>query len=120
MSAVITIILDDLIFYAFHGLYAEEKKIGNQFKVKLIVNYIPVVDLITNIKDTVNYVQLYEIIKEANSKPTELLETWVMEVAKTIHNTFASIKYISLSITKLHPPIPGFEGNISVQYSQDY
>ena len=79
MSATLTIELTNLRFFAKHGLFAEEQKIGNEFEVDLFVSYDPGAELIDELSETVNYASLYELLKEEMQKPRELLETFVME-----------------------------------------
>ncbi len=120
MAELITVELKQLHFFAYHGLYAEERKTGNEFEVNLFVSYLPASGMITGISDTVNYVQLYELLKSEMQKPRDLLETFVMEVSEIIHLSFPKIKKIEMAVTKLHPPIPGFTGTVGVKYCKDY
>ena len=120
MAALITVELKKLHFFAYHGLYAEERKTGHEFEVNLFVSYLPVSGTITGISDTVNYVELYELLKSEMQKPRELLETFVMEVSEIIHLSFSQIKKIEIAVTKLHPPITGFTGTVGVKYSKEY
>jgi 7,8-dihydroneopterin aldolase/epimerase/oxygenase len=120
MPGLLTIELKQLYFFAHHGLYAEERKTGNEFEVNLIVSYQPSSGTITDISDTVNYVQLYDLLKTEMQKPRHLLETFVMEVAELTHAAFSQIKKIEISITKLHPPIAKFTGIVGVRYSKEY
>ena len=117
MAALITVELKQLHFFAYHGLYAEERKTGHEFEVNLFVSYLPVSGTITGISDTVNYV---ELLKSEMQKPRELLETFVMEVSEIIHLSFSQIKKIEIAVTKLHPPITGFTGTVGVKYSKEY
>ncbi|MEK7224812.1 MAG: dihydroneopterin aldolase [Bacteroidota bacterium] len=120
MDGLITIELKELHFYAYHGLYAEEKKTGNEFEVNLTVSYQPPSGTITDISDTVNYAALYALLKKEMTKPRHLLETFVMEAAELIHLSFPLIKNIEISITKLHVPVPRFTGRARVAYSATY
>ncbi len=120
MADLITIELKALRFFAYHGLYAEEKKIGNEFEVNLVVAYLPSSGMITDILDTLNYVQLYELLKNEMQKPRELLETFVMEVTEAIHLLFPQVKKIEISATKLYPPIPQFIGTVGVKYQRGF
>jgi len=120
MSAAITIELKGLRFYACHGLYAEERKTGNEFEVYLAVAFIPDSGIISHLDDTVNYASLYSLLKTEMQNPRDLLETFVMEMTEIIHRSFPRIKKIQLSVTKLHPPIPQFTGTVGVSYSKDY
>ena len=115
----LTISLSNLHFFAYHGLYAEEKKIGAEFEINLAVSFHPA-DKITALDETVNYEKLYQLVKEEMQKPRSLLETLVMELAQAIHLSFTQIKRIEISVTKLKPPIAGFAGNVEVKYSKEY
>ena len=120
MSGLITIELKQLRFLAYHGLYAEERKTGNEFELNLSVSFQPSSGTITEISDTVNYSSLYTLLKTEMQKPRHLLETLVMEVAELIHVSFPQIKKIEISITKLHVPIAKFTGTAGVRYQKEY
>ena len=117
---MITIELKQLRFLAYHGLYAEERKTGNEFEINLSVSYQPSSGTITGISDTVNYSELYALLKTEMQKPRHLLETFVMEVAEVIHVSFPQIKKIEISITKLHVPIAKFTGTAGVRFEKNY
>lgn len=119
MNDTFTISLNHLRFFARHGLYAEEKKIGAEFEVNLSVFFHPA-DVITDLNDTINYAKLYQLLKEEMQKPRELLEAFVMEVSQAIQLSFPSVKKIELSVSKLQAPIAGFTGNVEVKYSKEF
>lgn len=116
---MITIELNNLHFFAYHGLYAEEKKIGAEYEVNLLVSFFPE-NKITALEETVNYEKLFLLLKTEMQKPRELLETLTMEITQTIHFTFPSVKKVEISITKLRVPVIGFTGNVMISYSKEY
>ena len=120
MISVMTIELKQLRFFAYHGLYEEERKTGNEFEVTLIVTCQPLSGTITDISDTVNYGELYQLLKTEMQKPRDLLETLVMEIAEIIHISFPTVKTIEISVTKLFPPIVKFTGTVGVRYAKEY
>jgi 7,8-dihydroneopterin aldolase/epimerase/oxygenase len=120
MIDLITIELKNLYFFAHHGLYAEEKKIGNEFEVNLFVAYTPGAGIITDIAETINYAMLYELLKTEMQKPRELLETAAMEIAEHIHSIYPNAKKVEITITKLHPPIAKFTGSVGVKYCKEW
>ena len=120
MPAEMTIELKDIHFFAYHGLYAEEQKTGNEFKVTLSVVYTPSSNVITSLHSIVNYSHLYRLLKTEMQKPRGLLETFVMELAEVIYSSFPFIKKVEVSITKLQPPIAGFTGNVGVRFIKEY
>ncbi|HYM93359.1 MAG TPA: dihydroneopterin aldolase [Chitinophagaceae bacterium] len=119
MQDLLNISLSGLRFFAYHGLYSEEKKIGAEFGMNISVSFLPP-DKITGLEETVNYVKLFQLLKEEMQKPRELLETFVMEITQSIHLSFPSIKKIEIAITKLQAPIVGFKGDITVKYSKEF
>src|SRR5688572_19460724 len=87
MHGLITIALRDLPFFAFHGYYNEEKKIGNNFLVNLTVQFQPQ-GSVTHISDTVNYTSLYSFLEQEMKIPRELLETFLAETVEKLHSKF--------------------------------
>ena len=120
MPELLTISLSQLRFFAKHGLYAEEKKTGNEFEVNLAVSYHPTTGTVEDISGIINYVQLYELLKTEMQQPRDLLETFLIEVTEKIHHSFLQVKKINISITKLHPPVAKFTGTVGVQYCREY
>lgn len=115
-----TITLSNLWFHAFHGLYPEEQKTGNEFTINLAATYTPDEDTITEISDTVNYADLHELIKKEMQKPRALLETLAMEITAKIHEQYPQVTAVEISIQKLNPPIEGFTGNVGVLYQKKF
>lgn len=120
MSSQLTVCLNKVRFFAYHGLFEEEQKTGNEFEVNLAVSYDPGNELIDKLAETVNYASLFALLQEEMQKPRELLETFVMEVADSIHTTWPVIKSIDISLSKLNPPIAKFTGNVGVTYSKKF
>lgn len=117
---MITVQLHDLLFNAFHGIHEEEKILGNEYVVNASMEYDETKDIIHHISDTINYVTVYNIIKQRMSIPTPLLETLVMETGNEIHNEFPDLKSISISIKKVHLPIEGMQGSAVVKWYKEF
>jgi 7,8-dihydroneopterin aldolase/epimerase/oxygenase len=120
MPGEMTIELKGIRFFAYHGLYAEERKTGNEFEVNLLVTHMPPDATITHLSETVNYVRLYELLKTEMQKPRELLETFLMEFTEVIHISFPRIRKVEILITKLQPPILGFTGKVGVKWVKEW
>jgi 7,8-dihydroneopterin aldolase/epimerase/oxygenase len=114
-----TIHLHHLKFFAYHGLYEEERKAGNNFEMDVdVVADIP--GTITKLEQTVDYAIVYAIIDERMKQPTALLETLVHDLVEKIHNYDNRIKSVSISIKKLSAPIKFFNGVVGVSYKKDF
>ena len=53
---------------------------------------------------TINYAELYEIIKEEMAIPSKLLEHVAGRIGKRLFSVFSAIRQIQLAITKENPP----------------
>jgi len=108
-----TICIHDLQFISFHGCFEEEKILGNKFTVNLEAETND--NKVEYINDTVNYVDLFKIIKKYMDIPTKLLETVMQHIVLEIFTDHPSIGRIVLSITKNHPPIKDLNGKVCVK-----
>jgi dihydroneopterin aldolase len=106
--------LDKLVFFGYHGLYAEEKKLGNTYIVDVIIDSTAKQSSINHLEQTIDYVQVYTLIKKWMAIPTPLLETLAGNMVDDILNTEVLAEKVMVKITKQHLPIAEFEGTASV------
>lgn len=114
-NQTIRISLNKLLFVGYHGLYPEEKKLGNNYSVEVDIDFNPKQGVIDQLDQTIDYVHVYAIVKKWMEIPTPLLETLVGKIADDILSSQALANKVFVKITKLHLPIPSFEGNVSVK-----
>ncbi len=117
---MITINLHNLKFYSFHGVLEEEKLSGNDYEVNADVEFHEEEAVIHSLSQTINYVDLFEIIKDRMQKPSPLLETVVMDIGKEISEKYTSVRSINISLKKLHPPIEGINGSVGVTWHKEF
>ncbi|MEO6188131.1 MAG: dihydroneopterin aldolase [Ginsengibacter sp.] len=117
---MIKVQLHELKFHAFHGIFEEEKILGNDYVVNASAEFHEAESVITSIHHTINYVEIYRIIKIRMEEPTPLLETLLMQIGNDIYKTFPEARSIHISIQKMHPPIEGMEGSAIVSYHKEY
>jgi dihydroneopterin aldolase len=120
MSGHFTIELKGLKFFADHGLYEEEARIGNQFEVDITLECQAPEHIVTSIDETINYVEVYRITEEVFKVRKRLLETAVMEIAEKLQARFPELEKLTISIRKLNPPITNFTGSVGVVYSKTF
>ncbi len=105
---MVTISLHGAEFFAFHGFYPEEQKLGNKFIVDVDVNFTPVNNLKEDkIGNTVDYEQLYNIVEEQMKQTAKLIETVAQSIADLIKEKFPFTDKVQVSIKKLSPPLKG-------------
>ncbi len=114
-----TIHLNNLQFYSHHGIHEEERILGNEYEVDVDVQF-DEKKPITKIDETINYVKIFELIKQRMHIPTALLETVAQDLADQIYLTDTRIRSISVTIEKKNPPIANIEGTVGVSYTKEF
>ena len=100
------IFLNNVRFYAFHGVMAQERKVGGEFLVDLRVGYPILTAMDTDeVTDTLNYAELYQLVKAEMDVPSKLLEHVAGRIVRKIQEQFPKVSSISLKITKKNPPM---------------
>jgi 7,8-dihydroneopterin aldolase/epimerase/oxygenase len=112
-----TIQLNKLKFFAHHGVHDEEGIIGTEFEVSVYVNFNAPEKVIALI-DTINYVSVFNIVKNRFAIPERLLETLAQNIVEDIYAMDNRITTINILIEKINPPIINFEGSVGVTYSK--
>lgn len=110
-----TIQIEGMEFYAYHGHFEEERIIGNRFLVDLYISC----DLTKsarsdNLKDTVNYHRVYQLIKKEMELKSHLLENIVERIISVIIDHFDVITWIKVKVSKMNPPMGGKIEKVSV------
>ncbi|MEI7472587.1 MAG: dihydroneopterin aldolase [Chitinophagaceae bacterium] len=116
---MLSIHLHHLRFFSYHGLFEEEKILGNEFEVNVDVCF-HTSEKITALNQTINYASVYEIVQQRMRVPTPLLETLAQEMTDTIRTLDDRIVSIRLQINKLYPPLKQLEGQLGVSWFQEY
>lgn len=100
--------LEGMEFYARHGYYEEERVIGNKYSVDVTLD----VDFSEaasedKLEGTVNYEQVYEIVRDVMSIDANLLEHLAGKMIKSLKDAFKSVQKVQVKISKYNPPIKG-------------
>lgn len=100
------IALHGVEFFAFHGFYPEEQKLGCHFTVDIEVDFTPTADISDDdLDNTVNYEKLYEIACEEMKITSKLIETVAHNILDGIVKQYSFVNSIKLTISKLNPPL---------------
>ena len=118
---MISIELNELEFYAYHGVYEEEKEKGNTFIVNLkVTGEFDQAVLADSLEGTIDYEKLFDLVRREMEIPSNLLEHVVGRIRSAIKNAFPEIKSISISLEKLNPPIGGNLKSTRITLSEAY
>ncbi|NND32937.1 MAG: dihydroneopterin aldolase [Saprospiraceae bacterium] len=104
---MVTIALKGMRFHSFHGYYAEEQSVGNNYEVDVIIQTeLDLHTLSDDLTNTINYETIYGICKDRMIKPVRLIET----VAKSILDDLCGLPEVAhckISIRKMNPLLGG-------------
>ena len=102
------IVLEGMRFYGFHGVNPEERVLGQEYLVDLIVE----MDLRNagrsdRLEDTISYAHIYRAVKDVmEGEPRNLLEAAAQSIADRVLSEFP-VDSVTVRVKKPHPPIRG-------------
>ena len=100
--------LEGMEFKAYHGCLEQEKVRGNSFTV----DFRGEMDLkkaseTDNLNDTVNYGEIYQVVKAEMEIPSDLLEHVAGRIVMKIGENFPEFAKFSVRVSKQLPPVGG-------------
>lgn len=115
------IIIKNIQIYSNHGCMVEESKIGSEYTVDLEIHANLLKSAQTDeLKDTVDYVHLNQIVHSEMLIRSQLLETVAHRILNRIEKELSQIRFAEVSISKLNPPMGGNVESVSVIFSQNF
>ncbi|MCB5259111.1 MAG: dihydroneopterin aldolase [Candidatus Cloacimonetes bacterium] len=111
------ICLNEMVFYGYHGVHDEERKLGQRFVVSATLYTNPDLDAnIHHLDDTVDYTKVYADIKEImESQQFQILELCANTIADKLLAEFSLIQSLSICIQKPSVPIRGSLKSVEVE-----
>lgn len=112
--------IDRMKVFARHGVFEQERNVGNVFEVSLRLYY----DFRTaartdDIDRTLNYAMVVDIVNDIMKTPRNLLETVVSEIRHAITTRWPEVYGGRISLSKVHPPFTTPVGSVSATVEWD-
>ena len=103
----LSIILDNLKFYAYHGVLEQERKVGGEYSVDVRLDVKNAENAIYNdeLEGTINYADVYNLIKAEMQEPSSLLEHIAGRITEKLFCKFPTIEFAEIKICKRNPPM---------------
>ena len=103
-----TISLEGLEFFAYHGYYPEEQRIGNKYALDITIT----TDFFNaaqhdKLSETVNYETIYQLTAKVMKEPAKLLEHIGFNVIEKIREHYPTVEKVTVKVSKFNPPIGG-------------
>ena len=110
-----TIEIEGMKFYAYHGHFAAEQVVGNNFELNIRIEAdCDAAAQSDNLDDALNYQAVYECIKEEMQIKSALLEHVAKRILDSLYSNFPATKKASVKISKMNPPMGGEMEKVSV------
>ncbi|GAB2762479.1 dihydroneopterin aldolase [Salinimicrobium soli] len=111
--------LKNIKVFAYHGCLDEEGRIGSDYRIDLKVKGDLSLSAKTDaLKDTIDYVHLNKIVKEEMGVRSKLLETVAERILNRILAELLMVQEVSVSVSKINPPIGGNVEMVTVTRSK--
>ena len=103
------ILLNELQFYGYHGVYQEEQQKGQAFVVSVELGLsLAQAGHSDDLSDTVSYAEVYQVIRQVMEQERyDLLETAAQQIQQRIFTSFAMVQTISITVLKPNAPVEG-------------
>lgn len=100
--------MEQMEFFAFHGCFDEEQVIGNRFLVDLeFETETAKAELSDRLDDTVDYQDVYSILKAEIDVNSKLLEHLSRRILNAVSIKYPFLKNLKIRVSKMSPPIGG-------------
>ena len=111
------IILKDLGFYGYHGVFAEEEKLGQRFFVDLELGTdLAAAAASDRLGDSISYADIYDVVKAAfETQRMKLLEAVAGNIVEAIFAQFASVSWVIIRLRKPEAPIAMVRGEAAIE-----
>lgn len=102
--------LSGMMFYARHGVHAEETALGQRFEVDVdMYADLSAAAAQDRLEDTIDYSAVYRVVQAAvtGERRYRLLEALAQAVAQRLLNDFALLEKVTVRVRKPHAPLNG-------------
>lgn len=111
------ILINQMSFYGYHGLFPEENKLGQRFKVDLSLELdLKKAGQTDDMEESINYGRIYEVTKEVvEGEAKQLVETVAENIASELLAHFEKLQALTVTVIKPDPPIPGHYESVAIE-----
>ncbi|MDX8047706.1 dihydroneopterin aldolase [Gracilibacillus sp. S3-1-1] len=109
--------LNQMSFYGFHGVFPEEKKLGQRFLVDLILETdLQKAGKSDDLHHSIDYGLVYQVTKQVvEGYSKNLVEAVAEEIAQSLLVRFDLLQACTVKVVKPDPPIPGHYQSVAVE-----
>ena len=111
------IVLSGMEFYAYHGVYAEEGRLGARFSVDVELR-LPL-SAADSIRATVDYGRVYELVQVAvTGSRFKLIEALAATICERLLQAEELVEAVTVRVHKPNAPLPGIVRDVFVEVAR--
>lgn len=111
------IILKQMQFYGYHGLFSEEQKLGQRFQVDVELHTsLQKAGTTDNMNDSIDYGKAFKVVQAiVEGKSFHLIEAIAEQISISLFENFPTLQGCVIQVTKPDPPIEGHYESVAVK-----
>ena len=114
------IYVENIRCYSYHGCLEEETVIGGNYVVDVVIDLEnPKLSGNDYLKETIDYCDVTNVVKEVMKTPKKLIETASEAICDKILDLSGNIQRAEVSLTKIKPPIDGDVEKVKVVIAKE-
>lgn len=107
-------------FHAYHGCLEHETQLGNTFYVTVALTLnTELAGCTDKLEDTLNYQEVYDIVKTEMEKPSKLIEHVARRITESLLNSLQQIEAINLKLKKMNPPLGAKVASVCIEIEKN-
>lgn len=121
MRTLDKIYMNELSFYGYHGVLPEENKLGQTFRISLVLHLSTrKAGETDSVEDTVSYADVYETVRAVvEGKRFKLIEAVAETIAAEVLAGYPLLFRVTVKVVKPNPPIPGHYHSVAVEIDRE-
>lgn len=109
------LVLQGLVFHAYHGHCPEEAVLGGRFVVDVEMQ-LSLAQIQDDLSGTVDYAQVYEMVRqEVTGQRRRLIETLADQIAERLWQSYPQLEALTVRVHKPQAPLPGLFDDVYVE-----
>ena len=102
------ITLHGMKFHALHGVLPVESVIGNNYEVNISIETdTHKAEEEDDLGGTINYAEVYDLVKAEMDYPSKLIEHVAYRIRKTLVGHYPAMERLEVEVRKMRPPVNG-------------
>ncbi|SDC71445.1 dihydroneopterin aldolase [Shouchella lonarensis] len=112
--------MKQLSFYGYHGVFPEERKLGQRFMVDVTLMLdLSAAALNDELTASIDYGDVYARIRDiVEGKPHQLVEALTNTIMEELFAAYERLQACTVVVTKPDPPIPGHYQSVAVEMTR--